>query len=59
MGSERRGVVDVLLLLLFIIPTFYKNDDRYADATDPQIFRASITSDVTGDICELIQDQPK
>lgn len=48
----------VLLQLLFIVPTFYKNDDRYCDATDPQIFRASITSDLTGDAFKLIQPRP-
>uniref|UniRef100_A0A915B5I6 ANK_REP_REGION domain-containing protein n=2 Tax=Parascaris univalens TaxID=6257 RepID=A0A915B5I6_PARUN len=46
------------LSLLFIVPTFYKNDDRYCDATDPQIFRASITSDLTGDAFKLIQPRP-
>ncbi|VDM43029.1 unnamed protein product [Toxocara canis] len=41
-----------------MVPTFYKSDDRYCDANDPQIFRASITSDPTGDICKLVQARP-
>ncbi|VDO29199.1 unnamed protein product, partial [Onchocerca flexuosa] len=45
------------LMLLFIVPTFYKEEDRMADASNPQIFCAKLQN-VNGFIVRLLPTRP-
>ncbi|VDK74731.1 unnamed protein product [Litomosoides sigmodontis] len=45
------------LMLLFIVPTFYKEEDREADASNPQIFCAKLQN-VNGVVVKLLPSKP-
>ncbi|KAM3717253.1 Ankyrin repeat and protein kinase domain-containing protein [Dirofilaria immitis] len=45
------------LMLLFIIPTFYKGEDRMADASNPQIFCAKLQN-IKGFVVRLLPTRP-
>uniref|UniRef100_A0A1I8EKZ0 ANK_REP_REGION domain-containing protein n=1 Tax=Wuchereria bancrofti TaxID=6293 RepID=A0A1I8EKZ0_WUCBA len=45
------------LMLLFIVPTFYKGEDRIADASNPQIFCAKMQN-VNGFVVKLLPSRP-
>ncbi|CAG9538440.1 unnamed protein product [Cercopithifilaria johnstoni] len=45
------------LMLLFIVPTFYKGEDRVADASNPQIFCAKLQN-VNGIVVKLLPLTP-
>ncbi|EJD76777.1 ankyrin repeat and protein kinase domain-containing protein 1 [Loa loa] len=45
------------LMLLFIVPTFYKREDRIADASNPQIFCAKLQN-VNGFVVKLLPSNP-
>uniref|UniRef100_A0A8R1TXT0 ANK_REP_REGION domain-containing protein n=1 Tax=Onchocerca volvulus TaxID=6282 RepID=A0A8R1TXT0_ONCVO len=45
------------LMLLFIVPTFYKEEDRMADASNPQIFCAKLQN-VNGFVVRLLPTRP-
>uniref|UniRef100_A0A0R3RRL1 ANK_REP_REGION domain-containing protein n=1 Tax=Elaeophora elaphi TaxID=1147741 RepID=A0A0R3RRL1_9BILA len=45
------------LMLLFIVPTFYKEEDRVADASNPQIFCAKLQN-ANGIVVKLLPSKP-
>lgn len=46
------------LSILFIVPTFYRKEDESCSASNPQIFRAALTSDSNNEVVKLIATRP-
>ncbi|VDN20849.1 unnamed protein product [Gongylonema pulchrum] len=56
-ASNPQHIKKCPLMLLFVVPTFYKEEDRLADASNPQIFCATLQN-LNGSIVKLLPFQP-
>ncbi|VDN54772.1 unnamed protein product [Dracunculus medinensis] len=51
--------LDKKTIILFIIPCFYKNEDRFAAVKDPKLSRSSFYNKQTGDIIKIFKKRPR